>query len=640
MASTDTSLTVGIEGRDETEPAFKSIGERFSGLRDVAMGAGAAVGAGFGASIAIAVERQDLAGVLRAKLGNPAAANTVGKAAGDAYTAGVGESLGELQDVAATVWNTGMLETGSSKELQSMVTQLEAVGTAFDLDVNDSAKAAAQMVRTGLVGSLQEAIDLIATGSRLGVDNSGDMLETINEYSVQFQKMGLSGKEAFGMMVQGLQAGAKDTDFVSDSLKEWVNIAQGGGKSVEAAYKSVGLSWDSIAKKVGEGGPATRDALIQVMDGLNSLEDPLKRDQAATAIFGSKSEDLRAALSALDVRGADALMGDTAGAANDMAKSMQTDGQIIESYKRQVEGTMAGIGAAIITHIKGHEKDLMGFIGVIAGLAVVVMAVTAATALWSASVAIANVITGIWVGIQWLLNLAFLANPITWIILGIIALIAIIVVIATKTTWFQTIWSWMCTAVSATWSWLVSAFSASVSWIGGIFSAIGSAIAGAFSAAWSAVVAGWNGFKGAIVAGVGALRSMFSSMFSPMWSGFRSAINAIIGGWNRLSFSIPSVDSHVPGVGRVGGMTISTPDIPYLAQGGIVTAPTLAVIGEAGSEAVIPLDRLPDGGGLTVHVHVGSVLGSARDIASAVDVALTRARAAGWRPSSTGVLAR
>lgn len=41
---------------------------------------------------------------------------------------------------------------------------------------------------------------------------------------------------------------------------------------------------------------------------------------------------------------------------------------------------------------------------------------------------------------QWLWNTSLLANPLTWIILGIIALVAIIVVIATKTTWFQDIW--------------------------------------------------------------------------------------------------------------------------------------------------------------------------------------------------------
>jgi hypothetical protein len=48
------------------------------------------------------------------------------------------------------------------------------------------------------------------------------------------------------------------------------------------------------------------------------------------------------------------------------------------------------------------------------------------------------------------------------------------------------------------------------------------------------------------------------------------------------------------------------PDIPYLADGGIVTGPTLAMIGEKGPEAVIPLNRgnsTPGGNNITINVQ-------------------------------------
>ena len=65
--------------------------------------------------------------------------------------------------------------------------------------------------------------------------------------------------------------------------------------------------------------------------------------------------------------------------------------------------------------------------------------------------------------------------------------------------------------------------------------------------------------------------------------------NAIAKVWNntvgKLSFKIPS---WVPGI---GGKGFDVPNIPMLANGGIVTQPTLALIGEKGPEAVIPLDR-------------------------------------------------
>jgi SLT domain-containing protein len=57
----------------------------------------------------------------------------------------------------------------------------------------------------------------------------------------------------------------------------------------------------------------------------------------------------------------------------------------------------------------------------------------------------------------------------------------------------------------------------------------------------------------------------------------------------------------VPGL---GGKGFDVPNIPMLAEGGIVTSATLAMIGEKGPEAVIPLDRMGQMGGNNVTIHV------------------------------------
>ena len=101
--------------------------------------------------------------------------------------------------------------------------------------------------------------------------------------------------------------------------------------------------------------------------------------------------------------------------------------------------------------------------------------------------------------------------------------------------------------------------------------------------------------------------------------------------WNGLSIpgfnvKLPSVDTHIPGVGKVGGETLGwggfdLPDVGLLptklAAGGIVTAPTFALVGEAGPEAVVPLDRW-NGGGITINLHFakGFMTGSPRAIAN------------------------
>jgi hypothetical protein len=96
---------------------------------------------------------------------------------------------------------------------------------------------------------------------------------------------------------------------------------------------------------------------------------------------------------------------------------------------------------------------------------------------------------------------------------------------------------------------------------------------------------------------------------------YKSIFNMIAKLWNntigKLSFSVPD---WVPGI---GGKGFDVPDIPMLAQGGIVNSPTLALIGESGPEAVIPLDKMGGmGGGITINISGG--LGTSTDIANAV----------------------
>jgi hypothetical protein len=87
---------------------------------------------------------------------------------------------------------------------------------------------------------------------------------------------------------------------------------------------------------------------------------------------------------------------------------------------------------------------------------------------------------------------------------------------------------------------------------------------------------------------------------------YKAIFNGIATGWNntigKLSFSIP----NIPGLpGR--GTKIEVPKIPMLAQGGIVNQATLAVIGESGPEAVVPLNRMGEfgmGGGNNVTINV------------------------------------
>ena len=77
--------------------------------------------------------------------------------------------------------------------------------------------------------------------------------------------------------------------------------------------------------------------------------------------------------------------------------------------------------------------------------------------------------------------------------------------------------------------------------------------------------------------------STYIGIYKGLFNGIAKAWNNTIG---KLSFKVPS---WVPGI---GGKGFDVPNIPELANGGIVNSPTLALIGEAGPEAVVPLDRM------------------------------------------------
>lgn len=100
----------------------------------------------------------------------------------------------------------------------------------------------------------------------------------------------------------------------------------------------------------------------------------------------------------------------------------------------------------------------------------------------------------------------------------------------------------------------------------------------------------WDGATGVVMAGVDVVTSTIKGMINYIIS----AVNTAIGGLN----SVASTAS------KITGITIPTlPDIPMLAEGGIVTGPTTAIIGEAGPEAVIPLSKMGNFGGGEIHFH-------------------------------------
>jgi hypothetical protein len=132
--------------------------------------------------------------------------------------------------------------------------------------------------------------------------------------------------------------------------------------------------------------------------------------------------------------------------------------------------------------------------------------------------------------------------------------------------------------------------------------------------------------------GINAIVNTVISFFAGMVNAAIGAVNAIISAYNSIPLlpDLPKAPTvPVPQLGK----TSNTPapgrmSIPRLADGGIVSSPTLALIGEAGPEAVVPLDRMATGGGVTINV-TGGLATSAEIGESVVNALRAYSRSAG-----------
>ena len=222
--------------------------------------------------------------------------------------------------------------------------------------------------------------------------------------------------------------------------------------------------------------------------------------------------------------------------------------------------TKESIGAALLPVLKQmmdmllpfgnwaqeHTTTFLIIAGAIGGVAAAIIAVNTALKVYEAYTKLATAAT-------WLWDAALAANPIVLITIAVAALIAGLVLAYKHFEGFRN-----------------------------VVDAIGSAIKTGFLV-----------YIGAVKTEVETLYGVFKFMFN----GIATLWNNTIG---KFKFTVPS---WVPGI---GGKGFDMPNIPMLANGGIVTSPTLAMIGESGPEAVVPLNRAGGfGGGVTINVNGG-----------------------------------
>ena len=239
--------------------------------------------------------------------------------------------------------------------------------------------------------------------------------------------------------------------------------------------------------------------------------------------------------------------------------------------------------------------------GLVVTLGVVIGTLAAAVIAINAGMTAYNAIQALTTALNTALSASFSA---LWVATGAVVILAVVAALVVLQAKFD-IFGKAIDGIKAGFDILWGAIKTVFNWVKDNWQLLLAVITGPFGLAVAFVVK----FKDDILRIFGIIKNsiatVMETVISIVTTPFRLAFNAIAKLWNntigKLSFKVPS---WVPGI---GGKGFDVPDIPELAEGGIVTGPTVAMIGERGPEAVIPLNRSGMmGANITVNMPAGT----------------------------------
>lgn len=205
------------------------------------------------------------------------------------YKDNFGESINDVAEAMATV-NQNMSYLDDSA-LQRCTEYAYTISDTFGYDVAESTRAADTLIKNYGV-SAREAFNLITQGAQSGMDYSGEMIDSINEYSVQFKKLGLDAEDMFSIFANGAQNGAFNLDKVGDAVKEFSIRAIDGSDTTKQGFEALGMDAAKMAERLGAGGDSAKEAFNEVIKGLAEMDDPVAQSAAGVNLFGTMWEDL------------------------------------------------------------------------------------------------------------------------------------------------------------------------------------------------------------------------------------------------------------------------------------------------------------------------------------------------------------
>jgi phage-related minor tail protein len=542
-----------------------SLGLAFAGI-GVAL-AGALAGAGV-AAVDIAAQFRDAQGQMQAQLGVTAEeAQALGDVARDVFGNNFGDSV---EDVGQSIIEVRQQMKGlADEELGAATESALALRDAFGFEVAESTNAANTLMEEfGLTS--QQAFDFIAKGQQLGLNTSGDFLETIGEYSTQFSNGGASADQFFSLLQSGMQGGVLGTDKIADSFKEFQLRVLDGSEATREAMTSLGL--EDVLAGVENGTISVADAYGDVRDALAEIEDPALQMQLATAVIGTQFEDMGAAAFLAGDMSVTSLE-EMAGATSSLNAQYTSLGGVWEGVSRGFLLALEPLGIALLDianvampyllagaeQLRQGIEVAIGFIGpFVAGVVAFLMGLfagdgTAALGTWGQAFTDAQtLIGGVMVAIQGVVQpiLAILSafwaqhgaeiqafaaqawNQIASIVQGVLAILnaTIIPILTTIGGFIASHSSEIQTVLSAAWTIISTVIGTTLANIQSVVNVVLAALRGDWGGAWTEIQAIADRSIRAVQTVVSTVLSTIQTLWGSAISGLQTKASEILGG--------------------------------------------------------------------------------------------------------------
>lgn len=459
------------------------------------------------------------------------------------YRNNYGESFDDVADAMGVVVQTfGDLDKAS---LQNITQKAIALRDTFGFDYQETMRAVNSMMKQFGI-TADEAYNLIAQGAQQGLNQNGDLLDTINEYSVQFSTAGYSADQMFNMLKNGADSGTWSVDKLGDAVKEF-NIRAKDGTVSDALVEyqnQLKLTDKDVAylnTLMEQGGERGQKAYNIILERLGAVRDDTTKYQAGVALFGTMWEDL----------------GETT-----VNSLMKTEGEIDKTKAAMdnltntkydtLSSAMAGLGRVIQSDLLQPlantlaplVKSLVEWaIENMPTIAPIIQGIATAVGVLATALAIQGLISGVTKAFA-LLNTTMLANPIVLIVAAIAGLVAAFVALWNKSEAFRNFWINM-------WEGIKNAFSVVADWFG----KTASNIAKGFSNAWQNIKNAWSGAKdwfGNVRQGINdkfkSVDSWMSSKFGDAWTAVKNAFAPFVGYFQQIWNTVKGIFSAVKSV--------------------------------------------------------------------------------------------